>query len=192
MLPGIVLTLAAGFLAAAAWPDHPVIALLLGVATVSLASTTGATLAFLVGKTIARDWVAERVSSNDKLAAVDQAIGENAFKTVLLLRFSPLIPFGMLNYALGVTRAPVGPYVLASWLGMLPATVAYVYMGMGAGKLAALLTGQIAPSPLQAALFIVGLIATLTALLVVVRASRRALRTLEKEARRGPVPSNEA
>lgn len=69
------------------------------------------------------------MATKPKLAAIDAAIAEHGFKIVLLLRLSPVFPFNLLNYALGLTRVQVRDYVLASFIGMLPGTALYVYLG---------------------------------------------------------------
>ena len=92
-------------------------------------SVAAATLAFVLGRTVARGWIARRIAGSPRFAAVDEAIGENGFRIVLLLRLSPLFPFNLLNYALGLTRLSLRDYVVASALGMLPGTILYVYLG---------------------------------------------------------------
>ncbi len=103
LLPGSVLTLGAGFLFGV-----PV-----GLLSAWIGATLGACVAFLVGRTLARDWVALKVSGNPKFEAVDEAVGREGFKIVLLLRLSPVFPFNFLNYALGVTKVSFGRYALA-------------------------------------------------------------------------------
>ena len=165
LVPGSVLTLAAGFLFGPA----------LGTAVVSVASTAGAAAAFLVGRYAARPAVERRIAGNPRWAAVDAAIGRQGAKVVLLLRLSPLFPFTLLNYALSLTTIEFGPYVLASWAGMLPGTVAYVALG-GAGKAAAETAAGAGAGPLQLALAALGAGATLGAAALVSRAAARALR----------------
>lgn len=117
LLPGSVLTLGAGFLFGV-----PV-----GLLSAWIGATIGACVAFLVGRTMARDWVARKVSGNPKFAAVDEAVGREGFKIVLLLRLSPVFPFNFLNYALGLTKVSFWKYALASLIGMLPGGLMYVY-----------------------------------------------------------------
>ena len=73
--------------------------------------------------------VLELAKGNKKFAAIDRAIGKDSFKVVLLLRLSPLLPLALSNYLYGLTSVSLGPYVLGSWLGMLPGTLAYVTAG---------------------------------------------------------------
>ncbi len=105
-----------------------------GSVCASLGSTAGASLAFLVGRFVARDAVARRIAGNPRFRAVDDAIAREGWKIVLLLRLSPLFPFVFLNYALGLTRVRFRDYVVASWIGMMPGTVLYVYLGSVLGE----------------------------------------------------------
>ncbi len=132
MAPGSVLTLAGGALFGPLW----------GTVTVSIASTLGASLAFLVGRTFARSWVAGKVSANPRFAAIDEAVGREGFKIVLLTRLSPIFPFNLLNYAYGLTKVNFRSYFFASWIGMLPGTVMYVYVGHVLGSLTEVFAGR--------------------------------------------------
>ncbi len=124
-LPGTVLTLGAGV----------VFGVVAGSIYVFVGATIGATLAFLIGRYLARNWVARRIAGNETFRAIDQAIAQDGFKIVLLTRLSPIFPFNLLNYALGVTQVALKDYVLGC-VGMIPATVMYVYIGSLAGNLA--------------------------------------------------------
>lgn len=165
-LPGSLLTLGAGIL------FGPV----LGTFWTSIASTLGATASFLIGRFAARDWLQHKLSGYPRFAAIDAAIGREGWKIVGLLRLSPAFPFSLLNYALGLTRVRLRDYVLASWIGMLPATALYVYIGSLIGE--ALLSGQ--PSqrsrtPAEWALFGVGFAATALVTFQITRIARSAL-----------------
>jgi len=164
-LPGSILTLGAGF-------AYGVGA---GVPLVWLSANAGAALAFVLGRTLLRDWVASRVSANPRFAAIDRAVGQQGFKIVLLTRLSPVFPFNLLNYAFGVTRVRFRDYVLGSILGMLPGTVMYVYLGSLVTSLTQLATGQAPGGTAQHAFYLVGLLATVVVTLYVTRVARRAL-----------------
>jgi len=118
-IPGSVLTLGAG----------AVFGVGFGSVCVSISATLGATAAFLVGRYLARDAIARKIEKNEKFAAIDRAVADEGWKIVLLTRLSPLFPYTLLNYAFGLTRVRLGHYVLASWIGMVPGTVMYVYLG---------------------------------------------------------------
>ncbi len=159
-LPGSVLTLGAG----------AVFGVALGSVYVSIASTLGATAAFLVGRYLARDWVAKKIAGNVAFAAIDRAVAAEGWKIVGLTRLSPAFPFSLLNYAFGVTRVSLRDYVLASWIGMMPGTVMYVYVGSLARA-----AGDRSRTPAEWTLYAVGLIATIGVTIVVTRLARRAL-----------------
>ena len=73
--------------------------------------------------------VQELAQQNKKFRVIDKAIGKNSFKIVTLLRLSPLLPLALSNYFYGLTSVDLPAYVAASWIGMLPGTVAYVTAG---------------------------------------------------------------
>jgi uncharacterized membrane protein YdjX (TVP38/TMEM64 family) len=164
-VPGSLLTLSAGF----------VFGVLKGTLVVSAGSTAGAAAAFLVARTVARDWVSRRITGRPKLAAIGRAVAKEDFKLVLLTRLSPVLPFNVLNYAFGLTEVRFGHYVLASWIGMLPGTVMYVYLGSAANSVASLLSEETPRSTGRQVLFGMGLAATVSAVVIVTRAARRAL-----------------
>jgi uncharacterized membrane protein YdjX (TVP38/TMEM64 family) len=130
--PGLPLTLGAGFIYGA----------VIGTLVVSPASVAGASLAFLIARYLARDWVARRLKKYPQAAVIDRAIEKNGFKVVVLLRLQPVLPFNMLNYALGLTSIRLRDYILASWIGMFPATVLYVYLGSIMNDVSDLLRGR--------------------------------------------------
>ena len=168
--PASVLTVGAGF----------VFGVFLGTVIVSIASTIGAALAFLIARYVARDQIEQKLSSNQKFKKVDRAIGEQGAKLVFLLRLSPLIPFNLSNYFYGLTAVKFWPYVLASWIGMLPGTLLYVYLG-AAGKAGLSGTaGQTSGRSLwEYLLFGIGLIATVIVTVWLTRIAHRELSKTE-------------
>lgn len=165
MLPGSLLTVGAGL------AYGPV----LGTLLVSPVSVTAATLAFLLGRTVARDWVATRTGRDARFAAIDAAIGRHGFKIVALLRLSPVIPFNFLNYALGLTGVGLRDYVVGSFIGMLPGTLLYVYLGSLVTSLTALGSNRGPAGTAQRTLYWAGLGATVVVTLFLTRIARRAL-----------------
>jgi uncharacterized membrane protein YdjX (TVP38/TMEM64 family) len=163
-VPGSLLTIGAGL----------VFGLLWGTVIVSVASTTAAALAFLIARYVARARVEALAKRNQKFRAIDQAIREKGWRVVALLRLSPLIPFNVSNYLYGLTPVAFGPYVLASWIAMLPATVLYVWIG-AAGKAAADAGGGQGKSPLEWGLLGAGLVATAVVTVMITRTARRQL-----------------
>ncbi len=167
MVPGSLLTLLGGM----------VYGLGVGAALVVPASLLGATLAAVLGRTLLRSWVESKVADRPRIRALDRAIGREGFKMVALLRLSPVLPFTLLNYALGITAVPLGTYILASAVGMFPATIAYVYLGSLIPNVTRLIEGGASESgsPLRTALLVAGGVATLAVALWLARVAQRAL-----------------
>ena len=168
LLPASALTLAAG----------AVFGLGTGTVTVSVASTIGAGLAFLIARYFAREKMAAFARRNPKFNAVDRAIGEGGWKIVALLRLSPAVPFNVQNFLYGVTSIRFWTCFLTSWIAMMPGTFMYVYLGHVGGQGLAAATGA-APSKTigEWVLLGVGLLATIAgcvyAAVIAVRAIRK-------------------
>ena len=160
-VPGSALTIAAGTLFGVVW----------GSIYVSIASTIGATLSFLLGRGLLRGVIAQKIEGNGKFAAIDRAVAREGWKIVGLTRLSPIFPFNLLNYAYGLTNVRLRDFVLASWIGMMPGTVLYVYLG-AIGKAAADSQGRTSS---EWALLGVGLLATVAVTYYVTRIAKRAL-----------------
>ncbi len=189
--PGSALTLTAGVVFGLVW----------GTVTVSLASTTAAALAFLIARYLARDKVARQARKFPKFEAIDGAIGDGGWKIIAMLRLSPAVPFSLGNYLFGLTAIRFWPYVLASWLFMLPGTFMFVYLGhIGTQGLRSAAGAEQGKTPAEWALLGVGLLATIAVSVYVARLSRKALRertrieeqTAEKEEPSEPAEQNAA
>ena len=160
-VPGSVLTLGAG----------AVFGVVLGSVCVSISATLGATAAFLVGRYLARDAIARKIERNKKFTAIDRAVADEGWKIVFLTRLSPVFPFTLLNYAFGLTRVRLSHYVLASWTGMMPGTVMYVYLG----SLVNVGAGHRQRTTGEWVLYGVGLLATIVLTVFVTRLAKKAL-----------------
>jgi uncharacterized membrane protein YdjX (TVP38/TMEM64 family) len=161
-LPGSILTIGAGV----------VFGLAGGFVAVSIASTLGASASFLIGRFLARDMIASKVAGNERFAAIDEAVGREGFKIVFLTRLSPIFPFNLLNYAYGLTRVGFWPFAIASWIGMMPGTVLYVYLGAAAGEVAGAGQGGETGGLI---LKLVGLAATIAVTVLITKVARKAL-----------------
>lgn len=115
-IPGSAITIVAGVLFGA----------VVGVILVSIGSTIGAGLAFLIARYFARDAVARWLSSKEKFSRLDQLSEEHGAVIVAIMRLIPIFPFNILNYGFGLTRIRFWTYVFWSWLCMLPGTILYV------------------------------------------------------------------
>jgi uncharacterized membrane protein YdjX (TVP38/TMEM64 family) len=168
LIPGSVLTLGSGVLFGLWW----------GSLVVFVAATLGATLAFWIGRNLARDWVSEKISAYPKFGAIDAAVAKEGFKIVFLTRLSPLFPFNLLNYAFGITQVSLKDYVLGS-VGMIPGTILYVYIGSLIGSVAQLGTQAQTIDPqaqtIQWIMKIVGFIATIAVTFYITKIAQKVL-----------------
>jgi len=164
-VPGSLLTIAGGA-AFGLWK---------GTLVVFCAALLGAIAAFLIARYLARNAIEQRLSGNARFAAIDRAIGNEGLKIVFLLRLSPVFPFNLLNYGLGLTKVRLRDYAIAG-LGMLPGTLLYVYIGSLAGDVAKASAAGSGSETGQTLLAIVGFAATLAVTVLITRTARRALR----------------
>jgi uncharacterized membrane protein YdjX (TVP38/TMEM64 family) len=170
-VPGSILTLAAG----------AIFGLSKGIVIVFIAAVLGSSAAFLVARYLARPAIERRLAGNTRFAAIDRAVGAQGRKIVFLLRLSPVFPFNLLNYALGLTKVRFLDFFVAS-AGMLPGTLLYVYYGKLAGDVAALAGGSaVAKGPEYYAVLVLGLVATIVVTTIVTRIARRALQEVAGE-----------
>lgn len=170
-LPGSLLTLGAG----------AVFGVVKGSLIVSFSATLAAMTAFLVGRYLARGWVSRKVEGNNKFQSIDQAVAKEGWKIVLLTRLSPAFPFNLLNYGYGLTQISLKDYAWSSWLGMIPGTIMYVYIGSLAGDLATLGTNRVDKSLGEWIFSGVGFVATIVVTVYVTTVARRALNNKVEE-----------
>ncbi len=162
-VPGTILTLVAGAM----------FGLTIGMVTVSIGSTIGASLAFLIARYAAREKVAAMASGNRHFDAIDRAIGEGGWKIVGLLRLSPAIPFNLQNYLYGLTPVRFWPYAFTSWIAMMPGTFLYVYLGHVTG---AAVAADRQRTLGEWAMLAIGLVATVVVTVYVTRLANRKLK----------------
>jgi uncharacterized membrane protein YdjX (TVP38/TMEM64 family) len=164
MLPAFLLIMAAG----------AVFGMVKGTALALVGATLGGTVAFLIGRYIAREQVAKRVAKNPTLATIDRVIGEDGLRLVFLLRLSPAVPFVLTNYALGVTRVRLRDFMLGT-VGLTPIMLAYAGYGSasGAGPRA---DGS---SPVSAGVLALGFVATVILVVFLTRIAQKAIAEAE-------------
>jgi uncharacterized membrane protein YdjX (TVP38/TMEM64 family) len=122
---GALLSLAGGALFGPVW----------GTLWNLLGALLGATLAFLIARIIGADWISQRLGG--RLKRVTDGVEAEGWRFVALTRLVPLVPFNLLNYALGLTRISLPAYVLSSAICMLPGAVAYTWLGYAGRSVAA-------------------------------------------------------
>ncbi|ASJ76101.1 TVP38/TMEM64 family protein [Granulosicoccus antarcticus] len=159
LAPGSVFSIAAG-LTFGAW----------GYPLVVVSATIGAAIAFIIARHLARDRVRKKVDNSPKFAAIDNAVSEDGWKIVALMRLSPAVPFNLQNYFFGVTDVSFWHYVAATFVGILPGTALYVYLG-AIGSAA----GGDSGGPAKWVFFGVGLLATIVVVVLVTRKAKAKL-----------------
>ncbi len=175
MIPGSLVTLLIGAIYGP-W---------LGTALVSPASVLGATLAFLLGRTVFRPSMEAKMANSPRFTALQGAMEQQGFKILTLVRLSPIFPFTLVNYAFGLTRVSLGAYILGSFLGMLPGTLMYVYLGSAVGDVASLASEGLGDTDTGwqgQALQWGGLAATLIVTIFITRVAKKALSEVAPEA----------
>lgn len=170
-IPASILTLGGGYL----------FGLGVGFVTDSIGSTLGATAAFLVGRTIGRTYVTSKLKDYPQFQAIAVAVRKSGFKIVLLLRLVPLLPFNVLNYLLSVTPISNTSYILATWFGVMPMTLGFVYVGTTIKDIADISHGGAHFTRARIIMLGVGLVATIVVAVLVTRIARDALRTALEE-----------
>lgn len=164
-IPASILSTCAGFL----------FGLFGGMVLVSLATTLGAIAAFLISRYLARRQVQEKVAQIPKFQAIERAVSRDGFKMAFLTRLVPVLPFTILNYSFGLTRVSGRRFTTATWLGMIPTSLAYVYLGAAAGDLTRAMAMD---EPLGPATYAMWAAATLSVVAIVWLITRRARREL--------------
>lgn len=178
--PAAVMTLAGG----------AVFGFVKGTIVASLSSTLGATVAYLLARTVLRKRAARLAAASPRFAGLNRAIEREGGKVVALVRLSPLFPFTVVNYLFGLTPVRPLPYALASWATMLPGTAAYVYFGSALGEAAG------GADPVQKAIRLTLGVAAVVATVLVARFAAKAIRAAGVEAAEPsphrPAPSADA
>ena len=161
LIPGSLLTLAAGVI----WG-------LGGFPIVIVGATIGSAISFLAARYLFKDRVQEKVAQYPKFRAVNEAIGEEGWKVVGLLRLSPALPFSLQNWFLGVTPVGFWPSQIATFFGIMPGTLLYVWIGS--------LGGQAAGDGMSTAKWVVGGLGIAATLLVTVIVTKKATAKLKE------------
>lgn len=125
-IPGSILTVSAG----------AIYGFWFGSALVLIGNGLGSVMSLLITRFLLREWVQKKINKHPKLKAIEKAVANDDWRLVFLTRLSPIMPFSLINYSLGLTRIPAWRFLLALELGAVPATLVYVYIGTLMGSLA--------------------------------------------------------
>jgi uncharacterized membrane protein YdjX (TVP38/TMEM64 family) len=167
-IPASILTLGGGFLFGFVW----------GLAYVMAGAVLGAVAAFLTGRYLARDWVAKKIEGHEKFKAIDEAIGREGWRIVLLMRLAPIFPYAILNYGFALTRVSLRHYAIATAIGIVPAMMAFVYFGSLVTDLTELRPGsKVLPPAMKWGIAIITLIVAVLLTRIARRSLNRALKS---------------
>jgi uncharacterized membrane protein YdjX (TVP38/TMEM64 family) len=106
-----------------------VLSLALGIPAVALGATLGACASFLITRYCLRSRVEKWIDQNESIQGIANKLRHGGFKFALCVRLVPLVPFTMLNYAMGLTSISFSEYFVATFIGMLPGCISNVYIG---------------------------------------------------------------
>lgn len=165
ILPASVFSLAAGYLFGIAQ----------GWVLVIFTASIGATLSFLIGRSLLREWVVKRARDMANFSNLDEAVSKKGFLIVLLTRLSPVFPFSLINYIYGITKISVKNYSLATFFGIMPGALLYIYIGSTMKNLQDVLSGNIEQTAAQQWLLYGGLLATVILTVLITKIARNAL-----------------
>jgi uncharacterized membrane protein YdjX (TVP38/TMEM64 family) len=141
-----------------------------GFIIVSIADTLGASICFLLGRTVARQRIKKWIAKRPQFVELDKAVARKGWKIVFLTRLSPIVPSNILNYGFSLTKVKFWHYLVFSWLGMLPIIGLYVYLGSAGANLAS--GGN---SPGKIALQVLGLGVTVGAIAYTTKLAKKTL-----------------
>jgi len=170
-LPGSILTIGAG----------AVYGFWFSTALVAVSSTVGAAVNFLTSRYLVRDWMQRRIGQDAKFRALEKAVSSAGSRMILISRLSPIIPHSLFSYAAGLMRISFWRFTLASFVGFLPPSAAYTYVGAIVGKAVRTSAGVTPHDPVTWAFYGVGLAATLAVTVIATRVARRTWRAYYAE-----------
>lgn len=171
ILPATPLNLASGFLFGVWWGSP------ISVSSTDMASV----ISFFIGRYLARGWAEKEIDKRPKFKAVDAAVEKQGLWIIILVRFSPVFPFGLCNYLFGLTKVGFWQYWIATTIGLMPYTIAYTYLGSLMRQLTDIFTDDSSDSTQQIIFLSIGGGATLMTIVVVAWITRRALKNATKE-----------
>jgi len=179
LIPGSLLTIGSGVIYSQVYGTFG--GVLFATVVVFIGASIGCTLAFLLGRYIFQEVVEGWIQKYDNFRALEDVFEERGLRVTFLLRLSPLIPFNVLNYALGLTKVKLRDYALANF-GLIPGTFAFCFLGSTLGSLTdAASSGISAGGPGLLIFAIVGTLAALGAAIYVGILSKRELKKLAEE-----------
>ncbi|HEY5814126.1 MAG TPA: TVP38/TMEM64 family protein [Terrimicrobiaceae bacterium] len=165
-LPGSVLSVGAG----------AVYGFWFSTLLVATSSTVGAAVNFLTSRYLARNWMQSKLAHSAKFRALDKAVCSEGWRMILVSRLSPIVPHSLVSYAAGLIRISFWKFTFASFVGFLPQSAAYTYVGAVVGKALRTSAGVTPHDPITWLFYVLGLVATLIVTAVTTRIARKSWR----------------
>ena len=162
-LPGSFLTIGAG----------AIYGFWFSTALVTISSTVGAVVNFLTSRYLARDWMRRKLGHSGKFRALEKAVSAEGWRMILISRMSPIIPHSLVSYAAGLIRISFWRFTFASFIGFLPQSAAYTYVGAVVGKALRTSAGVTPHDPVTWMFYGLGLVATLIVTAITTRIARQ-------------------
>jgi uncharacterized membrane protein YdjX (TVP38/TMEM64 family) len=147
-----------------------------GSALVLAGNGLGSVLSLFIARFFLRHWVAAQIAKHPRLRALEKAVADDDWKLVFLTHLSPIMPFSLINYSLGLTRISPLRFMLATVMGSVPATFVYVYIGTLVGNLARIVPDLKQHRPIEWTFQAIGLVVTIGVTIYVTRLATRALK----------------
>jgi uncharacterized membrane protein YdjX (TVP38/TMEM64 family) len=166
-LPGSLLTVGAG----------AVYGFWFSTALVTISSTVGAGVNFLTSRYLIRNWMQRKLGHSAKFRALEKAVSAEGWRIILISRMSPIIPHSLVSYAAGLIPISFSRFIFASFVGFLPQSAAYTYVGAVVGKALRTSAGVTPHDPVTWTFYGFGLVATLVVTAITTRVARRSWQT---------------
>ena len=96
----------------------------------SVGATAGSWINFVLGRKYFNMWAKKKLQSSPKMLALETAISKRAFNMIVLSRLSPVFPFAILGYIIGVTKVNASTFTIATFIGLIPGVTLYAWIGM--------------------------------------------------------------
>ena len=123
-VPGTILTIAGGIVFGLSW----------GTFWSVIGATLGAIGSFWTARYLLHDWIETKFGKHKALTKFKQAVNKKPLSFVLAVRFAPISPFNVVNFLFGLTQINWIPYSLGTFIGIIPGTLAYTWLGVSGSE----------------------------------------------------------